>query len=418
MKEETIVIEGGRQLAGDIEISGAKNAALPCLFASLLSSDKVVLDNLPLVTDIKTSIEVLKSLGLAVRRKGRQLSVDARKADRAPCEVPLAQARAMRASILALGPLLAQRGEAVVPLPGGCDFGSRPIDIHLRGLRKMGADIEMKGGVLHARASRLRGQRLTLEFPSFTGTENLMMAACLAQGETVIDNAAREPEIADLAALLGAMGARIEGAGTSRISVDGVASLGGASHAVMPDRIEAGTYLAATAAAHGDLHLHGCGGDELAVVLDKLEDAGAEIESGHDRLGIIMDRRPKAVDITTAPYPGFPTDLQAQFLALSSIADGTGRIVEGIWETALPHRRRAAPHGRRHRRQRQLRDRQRRPAPDRCPCPGQRPARLRRPRHRRPLRQRHDRDPQRAPPAARLRRPRRQAERPSAPALA
>ncbi|MBF2735127.1 MAG: UDP-N-acetylglucosamine 1-carboxyvinyltransferase [Betaproteobacteria bacterium AqS2] len=332
MKEETIAIDGGRQLAGEIEVSGAKNAALPCLFASLLSSKKVVLDNLPLVTDTMTSIEVLKSLGLAVRRQGKKATIDAAKAKSASCEVPLEQARAMRASILALGPLLAKRGEAVVPLPGGCDFGSRPIDIHLRGLRKMGAEIEMKGGVLHARADGLRGQRLTLEFPSFTGTENLMMAACLAQGETIIDNAAREPEIANLAALLVAMGAQIEGAGTSRIAIAGVASLGGASHAVMPDRIEAGTYLAAAAAAQGDLTLRGCGGDELAMVLDKLEDAGAEIESSQDRIGIIMDRRPRAVDIATAPYPGFPTDLQAQFLAVSSIAEGTARIVEGIWE--------------------------------------------------------------------------------------
>ena len=331
MKDSTLVIDGCRQLAGEIEIVGAKNAALPCLFACLLGSDKITLDNLPQVSDIMTSIDVLKHLGLDIKRKQRQVTIKPAD-DQAGNEIPLEQARAMRASILALGPLLAKRGEAVLPLPGGCDLGSRPIDIHLRGLRKMGADIEMRGGVLHAHASSLTGQNLTLDFPTFTGTENLLMAACLAKGDTVIDNAAREPEIANLAAMLNAMGARIEGAGTSRITVAGVHSLKGCKHAIMPDRIEAGTYLAAVTCTQGDVTLRNCPGEHLAVAIEKLQEAGAEIESGVEQTNIIMDRRPQAISVATAPYPGFPTDLQAQFLAINSIAEGTARVVDNIWE--------------------------------------------------------------------------------------
>ena len=324
-------IEGPTQLKGTVPISGAKNAALPCMFATLLSDETSVLTNIPDVADIATASGVLDALGNSVTRDGSRAEVDPR-GDAMESSVPGALARSMRASILSLGPLLAKRGQASVPLPGGCDFGERPIDIHLSGLEQMGAKVNMADGVLNASCDGLVGTEIRLKFPTFTGTENLLMAATLAKGTTTIFNAAREPEVVDLAMMLNAMGASVSGAGTSKIVVEGVDSLFGTIHRVMPDRIEMGTYLAATAAAGGHVTLTGTGeiGNEPALLL--LRESGARVEADCDMVSISMEARPEAMSFATEPYPGFPTDLQAQFMAVNCVASGEATIVENVWE--------------------------------------------------------------------------------------
>ena len=324
-------VEGGGPLAGKVTVSGAKNATLPCLFASLLSGGEVRLSNVPGVADVRTAAMVLEGLGKKVARDGTDLTVEP--VDDEAVEVPGELAVAMRASILCLGPLLATRGEAVVPLPGGCDFGDRPIDMHVAGMERMGAAIDVVDGKLRARARRLSGATIDLGYPTFTGTENLLMAATLAEGTTVINNAAKEPEVSNLAELLNSMGAAVSGHGTDTITVEGVASLGAAEHEVMPDRIEAGTYLAATAAAGGEVTLERSDHRVLAALLDRLHEAGAKIEAGDGSMSVAMEGRPRAVDVATAPYPGFPTDLQAQMLALNSVAEGGATVTENVWKT-------------------------------------------------------------------------------------
>lgn len=330
MTANCIRIAGGKKLAGELTISGAKNAALPCIFATLLTDDAVELTNLPEVTDTALALDILTALGIPS-------TVDATTAKLTPetssnCEVPLEMARAMRASILALGPLLAKRGSASVPLPGGCDFGTRPIDIHLHGLEMLGATISMQGGILHATTDGLQGCRLVLEYPTFTGTENLLMAACLATGDSIIENAAREPEVVNLADMLNSMGAKISGAGTSTMEVHGVASLGGTTHAIMPDRIEAGTYLACVMATGGEVVLHNAQAEHLQLPLEKYQEASAEISATDGTITLSMNSRPHSFSLTTSPYPGFPTDLQAQSLAVNCVAEGTADVVDQVWQ--------------------------------------------------------------------------------------
>ena len=323
-------IDGATKLAGTIPISGAKNAALPCMFATLLAESKVELKNVPCVTDVDTTTKVLESLGMKAKAHGNAYTFMPATGN-GQCSVPGELARSMRASILSLGPLLATRGKAEVPLPGGCDFGERPIDIHLWGLGQMGADIQVDKGILRAKCNGLVGANLKLKYPTFTGTENLLMAATRAKGKTVIENAAREPEVAELAGLLNSMGARIEGAGTSTIKVEGVPSLGGANHKVMADRIELGTYLAMVTATGGSARLTGCKDALAGSVLDVLQDAGAAVKQDKDTISIVMQDRPKAVSFATGPHPGFPTDLQAQFMAVSCVARGKSTITETVW---------------------------------------------------------------------------------------
>lgn len=331
MPERCIRLTGGTPLAGSITISGAKNAALPCMFATLLTDSPCQLDNLPAVADTSSSLAILASLG-HVSTQPNPTSVELTPEPTENHEVPLDFARAMRASILALGPLLAKRGTAVVPLPGGCDFGSRPVDIHLHGLEALGAHIKMQGGVLYAHTEGLKGARLVLEYPTFTGTENLLMAATLAQGTSIIENAAREPEVIDLAELLTKMGAKIQGAGTSTIEIEGVAQLGGAQHTIMSDRIEAGTYLAAVMATGGEVKLANARAEHLALPLEKFVEAKAVISTSDSSISLSMDGRPQSFSLTTAPYPGFPTDLQAQSLAVNCVAEGTAEIVDQVWQ--------------------------------------------------------------------------------------
>ena len=327
---ERIIIDGGQSLHGELTISGAKNAALPCLFASLLSDEPLRLANLPATTDTGAVFEILRSLGCAVTEDDNGTIVTPQP-ERAAWEVDVEQARLIRASILALGPLLARFGKAVVPLPGGCDFGHRPIDIHLRGLEALGAKVTMHGRVIHAEAEKLIGTDMVLDYPTFTGTENLLMAAVLAEGHTMIDNAAREPEVADLARMLCKMGAIISGIGSSCLQIEGVAQLNGTDHSIIGDRIEAGTYLAAGVATRGEITVRGINPDMLHIPLQKLSDAGAELDFKTDAIGIKMAKQARAMDITTAPYPGFPTDLQAQFLAVNSLAAGTGNVTDQVW---------------------------------------------------------------------------------------
>ncbi len=332
---DKLIVHGGATLAGEIPISGAKNAALPILCASLLTRDELVVDNVPRLQDVSTTLKLLRQMGVTAERDGATLRL---KADAVTnTEAPYDLVKTMRASILVLGPLLARFGRARVSLPGGCAIGARPVDQHIKGLELLGAKIHVEGGYLIAEATRLRGARVLTDMVTVTGTENLMMAATLAEGETVIENAAREPEVVDLAQALNAMGARVGGAGTDRIVVQGVATLAGARHRVMPDRIETGTFLCAVAAAGGDVLLRGAAPATLDAVLDKLREAGAELDSGADWIRVRMRGRPHAVSLRTAPYPAFPTDMQAQFMALDSIADGVGRITETIFENRFMH---------------------------------------------------------------------------------
>ena len=328
-------IRGGRQLRGNIPVSGAKNAALPILAAGLLSAEPLRVSNVPRLRDVSTTLSLLGQMGVRSAFEGDLVSLDASRVH-SP-EAPYELVRTMRASILVLGPLLARFGEARVSLPGGCAIGQRPVDQHIKGLQSMGAHIEIEHGYVVARAARLKGAHIVTDMVTVTGTENLMMAATLADGETVIENAAREPEVLDLANALTAMGARIEGAGTDRIVVQGVERLHGATHRVMPDRIEAGTFLCAATATGGEIRLTSVAPEAMEATLEKLREAGARIETGSDWIELSMGARPRAVNLRTAPYPGFATDMQAQMMALNAIAEGTGVITETIFENRFMH---------------------------------------------------------------------------------
>ena len=334
---DKLQVAGGRTLEGEARVSGAKNAALPILAATLLASEPVAIGNVPHLQDVTTMIELLGRMGATVTVDERMnIEVDASTV-RQPV-APYDLVKTMRASILVLGPLLARFGEADVSLPGGCAIGARPVNIHVAGLQAMGAEISIENGYIRARASRLRGARLVLDTVTVTGTENLMMAATLADGQTVIENAAREPEVVDLADCLNALGAKVRGAGTDIIVIDGVERLHGGSHRVLPDRIEAGTYLVAGAITSGRVHLKQVAPAHLDAVLAKLREAGATVTSGADWIELDMrGRRPRAIDLRTAPYPAFPTDMQAQFAALDTIADGVGTIIETIFENRFMH---------------------------------------------------------------------------------
>ncbi len=334
---DKLLITGRTRLNGEVRIAGAKNAALPILAGTLLADGKVTLSNVPHLRDITTTMELLGRMGVNLTVGERMcIEVDARQVT--SCSAPYELVRTMRASILVLGPLLARFGRADVSLPGGCAIGARPVNLHIDGLRAMGADVSVENGYIRARADRLRGARLVLDMVTVTGTENLMMAAALADGETVIENAAREPEVADLAEFLNSMGAKITGAGTDSIHVEGVERLGATSYRVLPDRIETGTYLVAAAITGGRILCRDTRPDLLDAVLGKLREAGAKIETGADWILLDMEgRRPRAVDIYTAPHPAFPTDMQAQFCALNSIAEGVGTVTETVFENRFMH---------------------------------------------------------------------------------
>ncbi|MEW5781256.1 MAG: UDP-N-acetylglucosamine 1-carboxyvinyltransferase [Pseudomonadota bacterium] len=376
---DKLLIEGGVPLNGEIAISGAKNAALPLMCAALLTSEPVTLTNVPELNDVATMLKLLAQMGVKISREktgaggienvppgadsprkvgaggienvppGADSPREVGAGGTAPLTVtldasgldnpvaPYELVKTMRASVLVLGPLIARYGEARVSLPGGCAIGARPVDQHLKGLAAMGAEIAVEQGYVHARATRLKGARLFTDMVTVTGTENLMMAACLAEGETVIENAAREPEVVDLANCLIAMGARISGAGSDVIRIQGVERLTGTTHRIMPDRIETGTYLCAAAATGGRVRLTGTSASTLDAVIDKLMDAGCEIVLERDAIRLAAPRRLKAVSIRTAPYPAFPTDMQAQFMAIDAIADGTAVIRETIFENRFMH---------------------------------------------------------------------------------
>lgn len=330
-------IEGGRPLEGEVRISGAKNASLPILAAGLLAEESVSIGNVPHLQDVTTMIELLGRMGVTVTLDERmQVEVDSRTLNKPIAPYDLV--KTMRASILVLGPLLARFGEADVSLPGGCAIGARPVNIHVAGLQTMGAEISIANGYIRARAKRLRGARLVLDTVTVTGTENLMMAATLAEGQTILENAAREPEVVDLADCLIRMGARIQGAGTDTVIIDGVERLHGAEYQVLPDRIETGTYLLAGAITQGRVRTTHTRPQHLDAVLAKLVEAGVDVRSGEDWIEVDMrGRRPQAIDLRTAPYPAFPTDMQAQFAALNTVANGVGTIIETIFENRFMH---------------------------------------------------------------------------------
>lgn len=332
---DKLLIRGGNRLSGDVAISGAKNAALPILCAGLLTAGSLQLSNVPNLQDVTTIIALMRRMGLRVEQNGHDVILDG--GDITMPEAPYELVKTMRASILVLGPLLARFGEARVSLPGGCAIGSRPVDQHIKGLQAMGAEITIDAGYIHAKAKRLKGTRIVTDMITVTGTENLLMAAVLADGETVLENAAREPEVADLAHLLVAMGAKIDGIGSDRLVIQGVDALHGATHTVIADRIETGTFLCAVAAAGGDVTLKNTRGDLLDAVLDKLREAGAILTSGDDWMRVQMARRPMAVSFRTTEYPGFPTDMQAQFMALNCLAEGASHITETIFENRFMH---------------------------------------------------------------------------------
>jgi UDP-N-acetylglucosamine 1-carboxyvinyltransferase len=333
---DKLCIEGGAPLNGEIRVSGAKNAALPILCGAILTADTLQVQNVPHLRDVTTTLTLLAQMGIEVALD-EKLGVGLSGAGLSNFVAPYDLVKTMRASILVLGPLVARFGEAKVSLPGGCAIGMRPVDQHIKGLQALGAEITIEQGYIHAKAGRLKGARLVMDIVTVTGTENLMMAACLAEGTTIIENAAREPEVVDLAHCLIAMGARIEGAGTDIITIQGVESLHGATYAVMPDRIETGTFLVAVAAAGGEVVLTGTRADTLDAVIAKLGEAGARIETTRDTIRIAMSARPKSVGLRTAPYPAFPTDMQAQFMTLNCVADGTALVTETIFENRFMH---------------------------------------------------------------------------------
>lgn len=334
---DKLIIKGGTPLEGEIRISGAKNAVLPILAGSLLADSVVTIINVPHLHDVTTTMELLGRMGvqLTVNEK-LNIEIDPRtiKEFYAPYEL----VKTMRASILVLGPLLSRYGKAIVSLPGGCAIGSRPVNLHIKGLEAMGADIEVKNGYIHAKAKRLQGTKIVMDIVTVTGTENLLMAAVLAKGTTMIENAAREPEVVDLAEFLNAMGAKVSGAGTDTLVIEGVDSLGGVQYKILPDRIETGTYLTAAAITGGKIKLKDTRPALLDAVIAKLQDAGADIQCGEDWITLDMHgRRPEALDIKTAPYPAFPTDMQAQFTALNVVANGAGSVTETIFENRFMH---------------------------------------------------------------------------------
>jgi UDP-N-acetylglucosamine 1-carboxyvinyltransferase len=333
---DKLVIQGGVPLSGEIRVSGAKNAALPLMCAALLTEEELTLSNVPHLRDVSTMVRLLSQMGVEVSLDDK-LGLSLRAARLSAPTAPYDLVKTMRASILVLGPLVARCGEARVSLPGGCAIGTRPVDLHLKGLEALGAEIAVEQGYISAKAKRLKGARLVMDLVTVTGTENLMMAACLAEGTTVIENAAREPEVVDLAQCLSAMGARIKGAGSDVIAVEGVARLRGASHRIMADRIETGTFLAAAAATGGSVTLNGANPGALEAVLEKLRESGAEVRAQNGTIELAMRRRPKGVNIRTAPYPAFPTDMQAQLMALDAIAEGTAVITETIFENRFMH---------------------------------------------------------------------------------
>ena len=332
---DKLKILGGLPLVGEVQAAGAKNAALPILCASLLTADPLELSNVPQLQDIATTIRLLKLLGVKTERDEERLTLQADSL--VSTEAPYELVKTMRASILVLGPLLARFGEARVSLPGGCAIGQRPVDQHIKGLQAMGAQIEIEQGFVVARATRLKGARIVTDMVTVTGTENLMMAACLAEGETILENAAREPEVVDLAKVLVAMGAQIEGAGTDRLVIRGVERLHGASHRIMADRIETGTFLCAAAACGGDVTVRATDPWSMDVTIDRLRETGATLTSGPDWVRLQVNGRPRAVSVRTAPYPGFATDMQAQFMALDAVAEGTATVVETIFENRFMH---------------------------------------------------------------------------------
>ena len=334
---DKLLINGGRRLEGSLRVSGAKNAALPILAATLLTGETVAVANAPHLNDVTTMVKLLGRLGADVA-VGESPEVSVTAAELRSLKAPYELVKTMRASFLVMGPLLARFGEAEVSLPGGCAIGARPVDQHLKGFAALGADIQVADGYVQAKAPRgLKGARINLELATVGGTENLMMAATLAEGETIIDGAAREPEIVDLGNCLNAMGARVSGHGTATLRIVGVPALHGAQHAVMADRVEAGTYLIAAAATRGRVRLRDIDPGALSAVLERLQAAGAEIEAGADWIALNMPGRPRAVDIETRPYPGFPTDMQAQFMAMNAVAEGSCRITETIFENRFMH---------------------------------------------------------------------------------
>jgi len=332
---DKLLITGGKRLVGDIKISGAKNAALPILCAGLLTAGDLELANVPLLHDVATMLKLLRQTGLSVEQDGEKVTLNGSKIDK--YEAPYELVKTMRASILVLGPLLARFGEAKVSLPGGCAIGSRPVDQHIKGLRALGAEISIDGGYIYAKCKKLKGARIVTDMITVTGTENLLMAATLAEGETVLENAAREPEVTDLANLLVAMGAKIEGIGTDRLVIQGVPELHGAKHDVISDRIEAATFLCAVAAAGGDITIRNTRTDIFDVALDKLREMGVELTVGDNWIRAKMDQRPKPVSFRTTEYPGFPTDMQAQFMAVNLIAGGSSKVTETIFENRFMH---------------------------------------------------------------------------------
>ena len=333
---QKLVIQGGTTLNGEVSISGAKNAALPILCASLLTAETLKIENVPQLNDVTTMLALLRQMGIDITQDGKN-SVELTAASLSNLVAPYEMVKTMRAAILVLGPMLARAGKAMVSLPGGCAIGLRPVDQHIKGLQAMGAEIKIDHGYIHAHAKRLNGARIVMDLVTVTGTENLIMAATLANGTTVLENAAREPEVTNLADCLISMGAKIYGAGSDTITIEGVRTLHGATHRVMPDRIETGTFLVAAAASGGEIYLRDTRADILTAVLEKLREAGATIESGQDWISLKMKGALKSVNLRTAPYPAFPTDMQAQFMALNSVAEGTAIITETIFENRFMH---------------------------------------------------------------------------------
>ena len=332
---QKLKVTGGARLCGEVRASGAKNAALPILAASLLTADDLILDNVPQLSDIRTMGSLLQGLGMRVERDGETMVLNAKHLT--TTEAPYDLVKTMRASIVTLGPMLSRFGEARVSLPGGCAIGARPVDQHIKGLQAMGAEISIEHGYVVAKAKRLKGARIVTDMVTVTGTENLLMAATLAEGTTILENAAREPEVVDLADCLNAMGAKIRGAGTPIIEIEGVDALHGARHHVLPDRIETGSFLVAALMTQGDVTVTNAAPHTQDIVLEKLREAGGKIEVGEDWIRASIDHRPKAVSVRTVPHPGFPTDMQAQFMALDCIAEGTGRITETMFENRFMH---------------------------------------------------------------------------------
>ncbi|MBS1187179.1 MAG: murA [Burkholderiaceae bacterium] len=332
---DKLIINGGKRLVGEIPISGAKNAALPILCAGLLTAGTLELDNVPRLHDVSTMLRLLRQMGLSIEQQDEQVTLNGSQVNN--FDAPYEMVKTMRAAILVLGPLVARFGQARVSLPGGCAIGSRPVEQHIKGLQAMGAEITIEAGYIHAKAKRLKGTRIVTDMITVTGTENLLMAATLAEGETVLENAAREPEVTDLANLLVKMGAKIEGIGTDRLVIQGVEALHGAAHTVIADRIEAGTFLCAVAATGGDVTLTRTRCDILDAVVDKLREAGVTLTKGVDTIRIQMDGRPKGVSFRTTEYPGFPTDMQAQFMAVNCLADEPSHVIETIFENRFMH---------------------------------------------------------------------------------